>query len=1802
MNNEINSSLLKLDNNDKNTNIDDSCFYKKFAKKEKKNKIDQFVKFKPKNISKKNGEHSLEGAENKVKSILSSFLRTMRNEEKKDEFNIKSPCIRNHRSKLPPKKVNTNKEKRDKRQIKNLFNPEDNNKLTILNKFCMNNDKNKENENSSHKVTSDDINASIINKNKKYLDIKTNLSSSKINYNNSQSSEDNEKFKSDIFSNISKNTINHNHRVNRKSKFISNLSINNFHSMDKSDNGSKVNDNVISSSFVNGKEKNHFEKKKNFLKNSSAKTLSIYQKKFFFGENPVDLINKKKASNITDPCVSSKNKISDIQKNNIIKKKSFISKKHDNKYNNTFLIKTTKSNEIINRNKLFDKKYIAKNGFISIKRFSSDYNISNQISNKLAIKVENHKRKTMQYTKKYLLNNDPKNKLHKVENVLKNLQEKLKNSLIIGPEDLDLELNDFSQKKKTKKNREKRISRKEALSSKINLINIKSSQNLAGNKDFLINKTKSNLYDESGKTKLQLPNNDLFNNTNNVSKNETELETLKTGEQECTNTPLPYIRNNSQISITMEKYRVLTHKIMIYDSLDDEEIEDEVYEFYYINPESKFSIAFDGILLFITIYSMFDFPYYLAHSLTFCKKSIFSFERIFNIFTEIIYFFDLIFGFFRAYYNFEEILIKKHSSIVKKYLKSWFIFDLVGAIPFYSIIKIKEQKCIYSFSAIYYNYKLNNINYLFLCNRMIKMIKSITYNQAYNFITNILNDNKYYNQISLFLNICFILLIFHLSSCIYIFIGRNSYPNWIMTTNLDNKSFYHIYICGIYILITALTTVGYGDITCYSFKERIFQLILLIIGIVVYSWIVSSLSNYIKKINEQSADLESRISILDQIKRSNPNMTRDLYDRILRHLKYKKYFEKKDKSLIFDSLPVTLKNNLIAEMYKPIIKNSIFFTSFQNTDFLVRVILSFKPILALKKDILVNEGDIVEDIMFVKKGVLSLELPLNMENPEENIKHYLNMPILQAENNINLDKVGDNSLMREKSIRLGAYNTLNKTNGDNNLNMKNISYVRILSIRENEHFGDVLMFLEQRSPLRVKVRTKKAELFFLKKIEAVKISSSYQNIWKRINKKSVFNFEQIKKSIIKIVEIYSSYKKIEHEVKEKGKIKKRRKSRYSFNFEVDKNIFEPLKELNNKKFFSQKDLIVKNKYSEMFYDDNKSEVSSQHKYQSSQTLNLTNSFYTNKSLNSDSLIDSDNSFKTNKKNKKKNKMNKMSLFQNNFKKSEISSQINSENFSIKNISSQESDIRDFHLIESNKKVLPEDENVITNQKHKNENIGTLSQQINIKKNYLKEDDIDNNNDVDLNSKKDSKKNEKLKSLSKSSNSYKKSNSKSLSSSSLESSINFSANLPKKILKNKYIGSLSDKSSEKSKNSYFIGSKINEEIYSDEECDIPIKEEMLLSKKIKLSKIENKSKINNFYENKNNFENSKVRILLDYSATLSNTNVFEKDKEKNEKQKRSDINIDKKNVDSCPNLNECKKEKEEKKIFEVNKKITLSVGKEISIEIPSLYENIYQLSNYKYYKDKNLQNKVKNILQKEPQSHNHSSISSTGLNMNLLQSNSRINNRSTLKSRKTITSTNSQNKLRNKSLLLNHSLNNNGVINKRRTIEKRHSVFIKKGNIKDMLGPEFHHSPTFKNKDISQISMNKINNNLNMKLGIKRKSTHAGFFGKKLNNNINTEINETTLIKNEEPNHRKKRSSLINTINFNIKKTNQNLNNPQEFYSNYFQLLLDIRNKNKGNNDNKRLLLSCKKIHTSKNKNKKEKNKGFKKGFTMWVDT
>ena len=70
-------------------------------------------------------------------------------------------------------------------------------------------------------------------------------------------------------------------------------------------------------------------------------------------------------------------------------------------------------------------------------------------------------------------------------------------------------------------------------------------------------------------------------------------------------------------------------------------------------------------------------------------------------------------------------------------------------------------------------------------------------------------------------------------------------------------------------------------------------------------------------------------------------------------------------------------------------------------------------------------------------------------------------------------------------------------------------YVKLIDIRTNEHYGDIMMFLNQRSPLGVRVSSRIVELFSLKKTDVIEISMLFPNIWKEIITNSIYNMHQI---------------------------------------------------------------------------------------------------------------------------------------------------------------------------------------------------------------------------------------------------------------------------------------------------------------------------------------------------------------------------------------------------------------------------------------------------------------------------------------------------------------------------------------------------------------------------------------------------------------------------------------------------------------------------------------------------------------------
>ena len=167
----------------------------------------------------------------------------------------------------------------------------------------------------------------------------------------------------------------------------------------------------------------------------------------------------------------------------------------------------------------------------------------------------------------------------------------------------------------------------------------------------------------------------------------------------------------------------------------------------------------------------------------------------------------------------------------------------------------------------------------------------------------------------------------------------------------------------------------------------------------------------------------------------------------------------------------------------------------------------------MKNDILIQEGDIIEDIIFIKNGVLSLEIIIDLKDPIKSIESHL-------------ESTGNDCFKYIPSHKFNTLINLSTLNNNNNIRTipgkqvynekdNNKKAIRIIDLRKNEHFGDILMILNEKSPLTVKVKSQKAELFFLQKTEATEISNRYSNIWKRIVNRSLHNMKQIKNLIRK---------------------------------------------------------------------------------------------------------------------------------------------------------------------------------------------------------------------------------------------------------------------------------------------------------------------------------------------------------------------------------------------------------------------------------------------------------------------------------------------------------------------------------------------------------------------------------------------------------------------------------------------------------------------------------------------------------------
>ena len=454
-------------------------------------------------------------------------------------------------------------------------------------------------------------------------------------------------------------------------------------------------------------------------------------------------------------------------------------------------------------------------------------------------------------------------------------------------------------------------------------------------------------------------------------------------------------------------YRTLFRQRKLSDSeeSDDIVIIIDSFEKYIIHPANNYFVIFKCIIFILMFYLIIIYPLSFAF--------LYKIPLFIHIFIDFIFIIDFFVGFFIGFFDDEGKMVKNLKLCVYNFLTKNFLKNLIISFPFLSIchnsnsfLKILPLIRILKFYEFTYDERDSELFYDKLIINL-HIIKSLSVH------------NPFYSFLEFFAGF-FILL--HISSCIFVFLLTSDYPNWT-TTNFDDSNNTN-YIAGFYFSLTTIITVGYGDVTAVSYNERLYSIVLMILGVCLYSCVLSILSSLFEDFQTKEKNNKKNIYLLDEI-RSKYHIPNEIYHKVLRYLKYTSVINSKDNNLLMDSLPKYYKSALLYEIHGESLNNLNFFKGKSN-EFKFTAVLFLKELNLIKGEFLIQAGEIVEEFYMVKKGILQIQKETNFE--------------------------------------------------------KNI---KILKIREKEHFGEIYMTSGLPMPFDIAGYSKFCELFYFKKSDFI---------------------------------------------------------------------------------------------------------------------------------------------------------------------------------------------------------------------------------------------------------------------------------------------------------------------------------------------------------------------------------------------------------------------------------------------------------------------------------------------------------------------------------------------------------------------------------------------------------------------------------------------------------------------------------------------------------------------------------------------
>lgn len=395
-----------------------------------------------------------------------------------------------------------------------------------------------------------------------------------------------------------------------------------------------------------------------------------------------------------------------------------------------------------------------------------------------------------------------------------------------------------------------------------------------------------------------------------------------------------------------------------------------------LQPDGCFRQFWDLVILVILMYTALVVPVRIG----FYVEVFWNIWTFFDFVVDALFLIDVVLTFFTAVVLDDGQRITDHRTIAWRYVKSWFLIDLVACVPFSLLEDFESELPLkHGYNTLLRLLRLPRLYKLFRLARILKALKRTAYSSASDRIQEFLQMNSRLLKLLKFLISVFLCV--HLMACLWFFTARLDTfdpDTWVMRYGYIDDPIWSQYLTSIYWTVTTVVTVGYGDISARTSKEMILAIAWMIIGVGFYSFTIGSLASFLTVVDGREAVLSAKLAAIQAFSEETqiPPSTRQKVRNAIRYNTVKRGTVWSDQNSLFAELPKALRYEIVTTMYGGIYRLFPFFSK-RDAAFTAFVMPRLRPLKLASEDYLYREGDYADEVYFITRGRVNFVLKSN---------------------------------------------------------------------------------------------------------------------------------------------------------------------------------------------------------------------------------------------------------------------------------------------------------------------------------------------------------------------------------------------------------------------------------------------------------------------------------------------------------------------------------------------------------------------------------------------------------------------------------------------------------------------------------------------------------------------------------------------------------------------------------------------------------------------------------------------------------